>query len=109
MSAPVTRSVRGAQVLITSAVDGLAHDIEESEVLVGHGRYVAMCGAVVLSASLAAPTGRVCRPCAALRCPDLSEEVGERRPARAARRAQSRWLAVCSVIMRGTLRHQAVA
>ncbi|MFC7655462.1 hypothetical protein ACFQV8_01870 [Pseudonocardia benzenivorans] len=58
MSTPVARSVRGAHVLITSAVDGLAHDVEESEALVGHGRYVAMCGAVVLSASLAAPTGR---------------------------------------------------
>ncbi|GAY12537.1 hypothetical protein TOK_1025 [Pseudonocardia sp. N23] len=72
------------------------------------GRYVAVCGAVVVPASLTAPDGRSCRSCAALRCIELTDPEGER-PARAARRAQSRWLATCSAIMRGTLHRRAVA
>lgn len=101
---------RTATTPITSAVDELAHDVEDSEVLSGrpHGRYIAMCGAAVVPASLTAPDGRSCRSCAALRCIELTEPEKDR-PARSARRAQSRWLATCSAIMRGTLHRRAVA
>ncbi|GEL27055.1 hypothetical protein PSU4_60090 [Pseudonocardia sulfidoxydans NBRC 16205] len=93
---------------MSSVVDGLAHDVEDTEVVAGRsrGRYVAMCGADVAPAALTAPSGRVCRSCAALRCPELTDEPGQR-PARAARRAQSRWLMACSAIMRTALGHQA--
>jgi hypothetical protein len=93
---------------VTSAADGLAHDVVDTEVLIGRprGRYVAVCGAIVHPTALTAPAGRVCRSCAGLRVPDPTEESMQ--PARAARRAQSRWLATCSAIMRGTLHRPAV-
>ncbi|MFC7655161.1 hypothetical protein ACFQV8_01560 [Pseudonocardia benzenivorans] len=103
------RTVVGAATSVTSAADGLAHDVEDAEVLIGRprGRYVAVCGAIVHPAALTAPAGRVCRSCAGLRVPDRTEESMQQL-ARAARRAQSRWLATCSAIMRGTLHRPAV-
>lgn len=103
------RTVVSAATSMTSAADGLAHDVEDTKVLFGRprGRYVAVCGAIVHPAALTAPAGRMCRSCAGLRVPDLTEE-SMKQPARAARRAQSRWLASCSAIMRGTL-HRPVA
>ncbi len=94
---------------ITSAADGLAHDVEDAEVLAGRtvGRYVAVCGASVVPAALTAEEGRFCRSCAEIRRLDLTEIAGER-PARAARRAQSRWLMACIAMLRGTLCRRAV-
>ena len=77
---------------MSSVVDGLAHDVEDPEVVAGcsRGRYVAMCGADVAPAALTAPSGRVCRSCAAMRCPELTPALDPSPPADHASRAHHR-------------------
>jgi hypothetical protein len=49
-------------IVITDARVGTAHLVAD-EAIDAMGRYVAVCGTAVLSASLSAPIGRSCRGC----------------------------------------------
>jgi hypothetical protein len=52
---------------IACSVDGQAHDVTDETAAVGHhaGKYQALCGYVVLAASMIAPVGRPCSKCIA--------------------------------------------
>lgn len=53
-------------VPMTCVVDGWEHAVTEAEFALGnqHGRYRAVCGHLVLAASLTEPEGQRCRGCA---------------------------------------------
>ncbi|MGH7929731.1 MAG: hypothetical protein ACREQV_18265 [Candidatus Binatia bacterium] len=54
-------------VALVDARTGRTHLVRDDAVVAGRGagRYVAVCEAVVLAASLTAPGGKYCRSCAA--------------------------------------------
>jgi hypothetical protein len=56
---------------ITCRLDGQAHDVTDESVGAGKrtGKYVALCGYVVLAAPMVAPVGRPCARCTAVSTP----------------------------------------
>lgn len=71
-----TAGPRREQVWMTCSADGHDHMVDERRIVHGSGRFPAVCGHVVLAASLAAPPGAACPGCLAV----------ARSPARPARR-----------------------
>jgi hypothetical protein len=86
------------QLWITSVVDDLDHQVSDAELARGsvRGSYLAVCGHVVLAASMTAPPARRCLACCAARLVESAVAPvvpdGDRRRARRGCNARHRWL-----------------
>ncbi|WP_145986126.1 hypothetical protein [Pseudonocardia sp. EC080619-01] len=76
------QSQRDDNALMTSAGDGLEHEVAAEELAGGRvvGRYRALCGLLVDPVSLTVPAGMSCRGCAveAAPAPDLAGQDAQR-------------------------------